>query len=168
MTPNAHTKAKMRYSPKPIAAYTSSVEGKPYGPADSKFIGQDQAGWNLAFLSFNFDARCIHPDSQFTTLVRRSVVTRLDDGKLDMLGAAPDSELVRSLLLTLTAPQFVKKIQGSALLKYLPLYKAYGETWMKTIEQRSWLCATYEDDIDDTVGSLDAAQAVLTAISAKR
>ncbi|VTU31913.1 hypothetical protein H4CHR_02904 [Variovorax sp. PBS-H4] len=159
----------MRYSPRPIEDYGRIAHGKDgpqfVGPRNSVFLSKDVECWNLAFLSFDYDARPTPANPQFTSLVVKTVATRLDTGEIDYHGAGSMS--VRSLL-KLPAPQFVKVIEVHSILRQLPLYKALGNRWLATIKERSWKCATYEDGVDDDVESVAQAQALLASIASRR
>lgn len=127
----------MRYSPKPIEQYGRTIEGKFYGPSESLLIHGDDAAWNLAYLSFDYESRPVSPDSNFTTLVHRT------------LGMGP----IRQWLAN-PAPQFVALVGEYDGLSQLPLFKAYGHEWIVTMDKRSRKAATHvgqpDDDVDDT------------------
>ena len=93
--PKTRPKHMLRYSPKPIEAYTKVLAGKPYGPAESKLLDTAQA-WNLAYLSHDYDAEFQHKDPMFTTHVRRTLQTKLDGSGLG-IGHDPTT-LVGSLM----------------------------------------------------------------------
>ena len=134
--PKTRPKHMLRYSPKPIGAYTKVLGGKPYGPAESALL-DTAAAWNLAYLSHDWQALFQHPDPMFSTHVRRSTQTRLDGTGLGLL--EDERRLVGSML-ALTAPRFVYLIRRSPALASLPLYMAYGKPWLDTIEARSHHC----------------------------
>jgi hypothetical protein len=163
----------MRYSPKPIEKYgrfVTDASGNQVfvGPSTSLLLKNDPERWNLAFLSYDYDARPVPPNNQFTSLVLKTVVTRLDTGALDLTESLSAPLLVRSLL-RMPAPQFVKVIEYSAILTQLPLYKALGNQWLSTIKERSWLCSAYVEDEDElTVESMGDAMRVLAAIAARK
>jgi hypothetical protein len=94
--------------------------------------------WNLAYLSHDFERTLWHGDPQFTVNVRRTTQMKLDGSGLDMV-MDPASEVLESLL-NLPAPRFVYLISQHPLLVHLPMYLAYGHMWLKTIEERSFLC----------------------------
>ena len=156
----------MRYSPRPIEDYGRTIQGKFVGPSTSHVLKDDAERWNLAFLSFDYDARPVPHDSQFTSLVLKTVATQLDTGLVDPTERNP--MMVRSLL-KLPAPQFVKVIEFHSLLTQLPLYKALGNAWLTTIKERSWLCSAYVDEpgVDDVESVADAAR-LLGLIAARR
>jgi hypothetical protein len=91
-----------------------------------------------------------HKDPQFTVNVRRTIQMKLDGSGLDM-AMNPVSGVVESLL-QLPAPRFVYLISQHPILVQLPMYLAYGHAWLKTIEERSFLCqvdAYQPEPIDD-------------------
>jgi hypothetical protein len=158
----------MRYSPKPIEKYGRFIEGKFIGPSVSHLLRDDPERWNLAFLSFDYDSRPVPHNPQLTSLVLKTVATRLDTGALDLTEQLGAPLLVRSLL-KMPAPQFVKVVEHSAILGQLPLYKALGNRWLTTIKERSWICANYVDESDNgDVESLEDATRFLAAIAARR
>jgi hypothetical protein len=150
------------YSPRPREAYNKSINGTVYGPASSSLLEATEA-WNLAFLSNDFENRLHHPDPYFTTNVRRTTQTLLDGSGIDLTESFPLSQRVASLL-RLPAPRFVYLIHKFAHLKSLPMYTAYGEEWLATIEERSHLC--YVDDWEpETIADLSQANSVLALIT---
>jgi hypothetical protein len=128
----------IRYSPKPLASYLQTHHGHTYGPATSVLLDTTEI-WNLAYLSHDFETRLDHPDPQFTTNVRRSCQTLLDGTGLDLTGLRKANQLVGSWL-RLPAPRFVYLILRHPILQMLPLYTAYGPSWLHLIEERSRLC----------------------------
>ena len=130
----------MRYSHKPIEDYKAVINGRTYGPASSAILCEPEA-WNLAFLSHDFDACFTHSDPYFSTNVRRTVQSKLDGTGPDLVGEYPPTALVQSLL-NLSAPRFVYLIRRSPVLETLPMYLAYGPTWVDLIDQRARLVVT--------------------------
>lgn len=149
----------MRYSPRPIESYDRVIKGGSYGPHNSAFLNYDLEAWNLAFLSYDYDARPTHPDPQFTILAIRTVNTVLNTGALDLLGLLPASMTVRSLL-RMPAPQAVKVLLEKSLFQRLPLYKAYGQTWLDTIQKRSWICRTQIQDKEAQLEDIESTAEV--------
>lgn len=139
----------LRYSPKPIDAYTARLPGGILaGPAQAEFLRNDVEAWNLAFLSHPYERRAEHSDPQFTIWVRRTVNTVVTTGSVDILGKLPADKLVRGLLQR-PAREFVSAIRTTQawaggervqLLPLLPLYIAYGDEWLQTIAERAGLC----------------------------
>lgn len=157
----------MRYSPRPIEDYGRTIGGKFIGPRTSVLLKDEVERWNLAFLSFDYDARPVPQNPQFTSLVVKTVATRLDTGELDYNADGP--MMVRSLL-KLPAPQFVKVIEVHSILAQLPLYKALGNAWLATIKERSWLCSTADDGVDPDADprAVAEAQKLFTALMSRR
>ena len=71
-------------------------------------------------------------------------------------------------LLRLPAPHFAYLIRRHPVLRKLPLYTAYGDSWLELIEKRSGICLAGDDpDTDsaiDNVTDLNQAQAALDRI----
>ena len=157
----------MRYSPRPIEDYGRVVGGKFIGPRTSLLLREEVERWNLAFLSFDYDARPVPQNPQFTSLVVKTVATRLDTGEIDYNASGP--MLVRSLL-KLPAPQFVKVIEVHSILAQLPLYKALGDAWLATIKERSWLCSTSDDgpELEADPRAVAEAQKLFAALMSRR
>lgn len=152
----------IRYSPRPRETYQGSHGGTRFGPATSTLLVSQEA-WNLAYLSHDFEKVLMHKDPNFSTNVRRTTQTLLDGSGLDLTGSSPVSCLVASLLRA-PAPQFVYLIQRHAILKSLPMYTAYGEAWIATIEERSRICCV-DDWEPDNISDLTQARAMLALLS---
>lgn len=159
MTPNKTQEPFLiRYSPRPQQEYVGNAKGTPFGPAASGLITTIQT-WNLAYLSFDFEKSLMHPDPHFTTNVLRTCQMRLDGGGVDMIGKYSHRELFGSLL-DMPAPQFVHTVTNHPLLPSLPIYKAYGPSWLMTIDKRARLCCA--DDVpDDAITDLSLAASLL-------
>ena len=112
------------YSPMPMGAYI-----------DSTAMIDTPQRWNLAFLSHDFEHQRFHRNPQFLVHVRRSSQIRLDGKGLDLVGDVAN-ECVSSLL-SEVAPRFVYLLSSHPALKSLPLYVAYGDEWLHTIERRA-------------------------------
>lgn len=132
--------ALIQYSRKPRAAYQRTAGKVTFGPATSVLLNTPEA-WNLAYLSFDFDAVLQHPDPHFSTHVRETCRAKLDGTPTGVVESVAASKMLASLLL-LPAPRFVYLIKDHPVLPVLPLYCAYGKQWLTTIEQRSWQCVT--------------------------
>ncbi len=156
----------MRYSPKPIEDYGRTINGEFVGPSTSRLLAEDPERWNLAFLSFDYDARPVPRDPQFTSLILKTVATRVDTGEFDV-GERNKPLLVRALL-QMPAPQFVKVIEFHSILTQLPIYRAQGAGWLATIKARSWICGTFDEDEVSDPESLDQAQQLLSAIAKRK
>lgn len=96
----------------------------------SAMLKDDPEAWNLAWLSrsagFGGNGK---PDPQFTTHVRRTLQFELATGETDLINTLPAQRLVRGLL-RLTPPAAVKRIVESPRVAEMPLYLAYGGSWL--------------------------------------
>jgi hypothetical protein len=161
MTPTHRheNKSLIRYSPRPRAFYKGGNSSTEWGPATSAML-KTQGAWNLAYLSHDFEASLIHPDPDFTVLVRRTTQMRLDGAGLD-LAMDPVSSVIESLFRT-PAPRAVHVLRNRMdLTSTLPLYQAYGAQWLHTITQRSYLCQA-EDGPPDNIVDLSLAHRALS------
>jgi hypothetical protein len=151
----------IRYSKRPLSEYRYGPPPAEYGPGTSALLRQP-AAWNLAYLSFDYDKHAQHSDPQFTVLVRRTVQTRLDGSGVDVAGIEDHSRLVASLL-HLPAARFVHLVKQLPVLHNLPMFQSYGQTWLNTIAERSYLC-TVDDGpaFLDFVGDLTQAKQLLS------
>lgn len=125
------------YSPYPRSSYRWVVGGHSYGPATSSLL-DTQETWNLAYLSHDYDSKRDHPDPHFSTHVRRTTQWCMDGSGPDLTGIGNRSTVGH--LLNLPAPRFVYLIRQHPVLPSLPMFKAYGPTWVENIERRSRLC----------------------------
>lgn len=154
----------IRYSPRPLSDYRPPPGTSLYGPSTSAML-RTPGAWNLAYLSWDYD-KCLDPDDhKFTVHVRRTCQMKLDGSGLDLAGTEPLNKLVESLLL-LPAPRFVHLIEQHAILPSLPIYVAYGSTWLDTIKARSHLCQTYDDPPDNVV-DFAAAKSLIDKIRSR-
>jgi hypothetical protein len=159
MTPNAQVP---RYSPKAIEAYDWVYRGETYGPSKLTFIHEVRT-WNLAFLSFEFERACHHEDSCFAVHVRRTLQAPLDGGMTDITVDAPYRDCVGSML-QLAAPQAVYRISKLDFVHRLPLFAAYGESWLQTMNHRAKKFSV-SDEVFPRVRNLHQARALLAAIA---
>lgn len=154
-----------RYSPRPIADYGAKVRlrvaGSPKtdevvtGPATSALLKDDPEAWNLAYLSHNYEGpRCLL-DPFFTTHVRRTLQFVIRTGETDLVGDR-EHETVRPIL-RLPPLQAVKSVLRIERLKSLPLYQAYGKTWIEIIQRRASALASMQDPDNDVVSVQDAS-----------
>lgn len=119
-----------RYSPEPIGSYR-------FAPL-FKFLLEDPVAWDLAYLSWDFEKAKTPPDANFSTHVRRTLQYDLVAGRLDLTGEAPESNTLRGMLRH-PAPFVAKLICEFPKLHELQLFRAYGTTWLRTLELRSHL-----------------------------
>lgn len=138
----------VRYSPHPIGSYSPVDEGVVTGPAASAFLRQDAEAWNLAFLSHPYEDEGDPSDPHFTVNIRRTLQYILTSGSIDLANVMDSRRCLRHWL-QYPAPQAVKLILdlGGRLVK-LPMYRAYGPSWVETIQRRSWACIPAEDEGD--------------------
>lgn len=167
MTPSkTNLSSAIRYSRRPLSAYKKTTRTHSYGPATSALL-DTQETWNLAYLSHDYEKRLDNADPMFTSYVRRTAQTLLDGSGIDMC-APKDQSLVVGSLLRLPAPRFVYLIRQHPILHKLPLYMAYGDSWLDLIERRSRICLVGDEaDTDsaiDNVRDLRQAQAILERI----
>jgi hypothetical protein len=153
----------IRYSPRPLESYQTGEPGSRYGPATSTLLSRQEA-WNLAYLSFDYEEALQPLDAHFTVHVRRTCQTRLDGNGIELV--ASDDRILVSSWLRLPAPRFVHLIKAHKHLRDIPMYVAYGDQWVSTIEHRAHLCQTHEDPPDNVV-DFSAARALLEAIRNK-
>ena len=132
--------AHIRYSRRPIHTYQCTVGRVTFGPATSPFLNTPEA-WNLAYLSFDFDVELQHPDPHYNCHVRETCRAKLDGTPTGAVETVRARQMLAHLLL-LPAPRFVYLIKDHPVLPVLPLYRAYGQQWLETIERRSWHCQT--------------------------
>lgn len=140
-----------RYAPHPMGSYMG----------DRPSIITRLPQWNLAFLSHPYEKLPLHKDPKFEVLVVRTARTRMSNGDEDVVGEHDDT---LETLLSLPAPQFLKVFKSLPLKKFeYPMYKAYGQQWLDTMEQRSWLCIGH-DTPPDNVSPTSATLALLEGI----
>lgn len=142
-----------RFSPEPIGAYKYA--------SMFKLLAQDEVTWNLAYLSWDFEAKKGIPDAHFSVHCHRTLQFIFDTGELDLVGAISDKYKVRGLM-TCPSPQAVRLIANLSRVKELPLYRAYGHSWLDTLLARSRLYREPVDaEFDFEVKSLAQALSVI-------
>ena len=119
-----------RYSSEPIDAYKFA--------SMFRLLVEDEVTWNLAYLSWDFEAKKGIPDAHFSVHCHRTLQFIFDTGELDLVGAISDKYKVRGLM-TCPSPQAVRRIANLSRVKELPLYRAYGHGWLDTLLARSRL-----------------------------
>lgn len=150
----------IRYSPKPLEDYVN--EAGTVGPALDKRLDRVEV-WNLAYLSFDYDKALLHPDPQFLTKVRRTCQFDVTTGAVDMTyGALSGTANLLSDKLQMPAPWFVNWLtKNKRVLTKLPLFEAYGQSWLSTIERRCRLCHTHDSGPEEPVHDLRQASGLL-------
>lgn len=138
-----------RYSPKDVEKYA--------GPSRSLILNADAQAWNLAYLSYDFEAHVYHPDPHFAVHVRRTLQFVLMTGELDLSGNVPMNLTVRGLL-TRPAPYAARQILRMKRHRELALHQAYGSRWLVTLDERSHkFVAPYDPAYDAPVVNVDLA-----------
>ncbi len=120
--------------------------------------------WNLAYLSHDYDRRPRHPDAEFVPLVRKTAQFCLSTCKPDLTFMGQNL-LAEKLLMP--APWFVNWLHKNPRIKVqLPLFQAYGQAWLGTIEQRARMCHTHDNPDDDLpLGDLTQAKGLLLQLA---
>lgn len=117
----------IRYSPHPLEHYTEQVLSRRSGQmvtigiGTAKLLKTDPLAWNLAWMSHDFDRRVTHYDPHFLQHVDRTA--RL---------------VALRRWLSIPAPAFAYRVIRfhRAAMARVPLYKAYGDTWLDTLIMR--------------------------------
>lgn len=151
----------IRYSPRPLEEYVSQ-DGK-HGPGADQRVDRVEV-WNLAYLSFDYERGLLHPDPQFLTRVRRSCQLDVTTGAVDLTFGANGSGTERLLLerLRMPAPWFVNWLLKNKPVMYkTPLFEAYGQSWLATIERRARLCHTHDTEPEEPLHDLSQATGLL-------
>ena len=146
LTPKTTASEPYRYSPKPREAYEKSKSGRKTYTAASCQLIEDVVTWNLTYLSHDIESMRLHSDPAFHVLVRRTIQTLLDGSGPDLTRMSDPKTRIEHWL-TLPAPRFAYLVRQHPHLSTLPLYQAYGESWLQLIEKRSWLCQ-YQPDAE--------------------
>ena len=156
----------IRYSPKPIEAYGTVVRAQriaaqdveiSVGPHTSPLLANDPEAWNLAFLSFPFEDGGIPRDPQFSVHLRRTLQVDITSGALDITETAPGLRV--RLFLRFPPLKAVRAIYGLQphVLRNLPMYSTYGNTWLDTIQKRASMLASMQDPDNDIFDVSQAA-----------
>ncbi len=167
LTPKTTASEPYRYSPKPRMAYEKSKSGRKTHIAASCQLIEDVVTWNLTYLSHDLESMKMHSDPGFQVLVRRTIQTRLDGSGPDLTRMSDPKTRIEHWL-TLPAPRFVYLVRQHPHLNSVPLYQAYGASWLQLIEKRSWLCQ-YQPDAEpdplrDPFANLADARLVLSRV----
>jgi hypothetical protein len=137
----------LRYSAKPIEDYGRTIDGEFRGPSTISWMRDDLEAWNLAYLSFNFDARPVCPFPEFGHLVARTMRTDLTTGISHPAGVHIPRQLTVRPFLRQTPREFVTAMLSHPNVRKLPLYKGFGEDWLRVIFERSWIGGEVADDV---------------------
>ncbi len=146
----AHT----RYSPEPVEAYKHA--------SMFKFFAVDEATWNLAYLSWDFEAKRDMPDPHLSVHCLRTLQFVVETGEIDLTDSLPEKCKVRGLM-SCPAPQAVHRLTNLSRVKELPLFRAYGQKWLDTMVARSRLYrepddAEFDFEIKNVAQALDVIQ----------
>lgn len=129
--------------------------------ASSLILNDDEAAWNLAYLSYDFEKLRSHPDPHFSTHVRRTLQHVLLTGETDLAGKVPAHLTVRGFF-RFPPPKAMFQLLAMKRREALPLFKAYGTGWLVLAEQRSHL---WQEPYDS---ALDALVTELSHLAQKR
>lgn len=86
-----------RYSLEPIDFYKFATL--------FRFLVEDPIAWDLAYLSWDFEAGKDIPDPQFSTCVRRTLQFITSSGRIDLTNEAALDLTVRGLMLNPARPE---------------------------------------------------------------
>lgn len=146
----------MRYSAKPIECYGRVVDGELRGPSTLPVLKNDLEAWNLAYLSFNFDAQPVCPFPEFGYLVGKSLRTDLTTGVSHPPGVPLPRQLTMRPFLRQPPREFVSTMLAHPMLRKLPLYKGFGENWVRVLFERSWIGGEVADEgLEEEAGLLE-------------
>jgi hypothetical protein len=149
--------ASIRYSPEPIGAYKIA--------SMFKLLADDETAWNLAYLSWDFEATRGYPDAHFSVHCHRTLQFIVETGEFDLIAAVPNKYKVRGLM-SCPPPQAAYRIANLSRMKELPLFRAYGQTWLDTLYARSRLYRELHDvEFDFEIKSLAQALNVIERCS---
>ena len=130
----------------------------------SVFIGRDDDAWNLAYLSWDFEKSLVWSDPHFSVNVHRTLQFVIDTAELDIVGLIPDHKKVRGLLASCPPAQAVLRLSQMKLIRQTPLYLAYGDKWLRTINERARLYREpYDEILDAKIDFFDQAKLLLSA-----
>lgn len=127
-----------RFSPEPVHAYQAA--------GMFKLLLEDEAAWNLAYLSWDFDNPELRPDPNFSVNVRRTLQFVLATGQIDLTESVSRLEKVHGLINGIP-PQVARRLTELKRVTELPLFKAYGQSWLDMVLCRSRL---YREPHDET------------------
>lgn len=134
-----------------------------YESAEPKFqsaVLTTDAEKNLLWLSL-VDGQSSFKDPNFTTLVRRTTQFVVSTGEIDLINGYPNTSKVSDFLLRPPAAA-VKAIVSMRFIRDLPLYTAYGDTWLATIEARARTWREPHDiNLDSPITDYSLGQAVI-------
>lgn len=142
------------YSPEPAGFYHPS-----------QMASRTPEAWNLAFLSHDYGSGS-PPDPQFGVHVARTLQLNLLTGHLDLAGLTDPDDTVTPWLRE-PAPYFARMVQALSQhqLTWVPLYQAYGESWLESVGRRSHLYRepfdiAHDFQIHDTTLAMEALKRI--------
>ncbi|CAN7774652.1 hypothetical protein LJR290_007721 [Variovorax sp. LjRoot290] len=110
----------------------------------------------MAYLSFNFDAKPVCPFPEFGHLVARTMRTDLTTGIAHPAGVHLPRHLTMRPFLRQPPREFVSTMLSHPNVRMLPLYKGFGEVWLKVMFERSWIGGEVADDgLEEEAGLLE-------------
>lgn len=129
----------IRFSPRPVTDYGV--------PSKSAILSNDHEAWNLCYLSFDWETHTHHPDPQFSVNILRTLQFVPETGEIDIARECPE-HTVRAFLRT-TPHVAVKRILSMPRVSSLPMVRAYGAGWLKTISDRAAMWREPYDEVLD-------------------
>ena len=122
------------------------VDGVFRGPSTLPYLARDLEAWNLAYLSFNFDAKPVCPFPEFGPLVARTMRTDLTTGLSHPPGVHLPRHLTLRPLLRQPPREFASSLLEHPAVRQLPLYRGFGEDWLRVVFERSWIGGEVADE----------------------
>lgn len=145
----------LQYSPKPLKEY-------PWA-STSAFLKQDPLAWNLAWLSYAPEHGSKF-NAHFTVAVSQTRSSLWNSGVFDILGQEPHKLKVAGLL-HLPPPAAFKRIAEAPGLKSMPLYKLFGDDWLRIMALRAReYREPFDARLDSPLTTLAQAEAVIAAL----
>lgn len=144
-----------KYSPKPLREY-------PWA-CTSMFLKGDPLAWNLAWLSYAPEHGSKF-NAQFTSAVSQTCSSALANGNLDLMGRVPVKAKVAGLMY-LPPPAALYQITKSPGLSAMPLFKLFGNDWLRIMALRAReYREPFNKTLDSPLTSLSQAEAVIAAL----
>jgi hypothetical protein len=127
----------LRYSEKPIDAYGLQGDGAHQGPATLDLLKCDLEAWNLAYLSFDFEATPGIPPPEFMHLLARTLRMDLQTGTVHGPGTRLMREVTIRPLLERGPRAFANQLLAHPRVRQMPLYQGFGERWLTLVFERA-------------------------------
>lgn len=145
----------MRYSTKPLAEYKHA---QPF-----KILHSDPDAWNLAYLSWDWEDGAF-PDPHLSVNVWHTLMFVMETGVVDLANQAHNNDKVRGLMRN-PPPRVVHLITNLPNLASTPMFKAYGQQWVDTMTQRSYLYREpHDEQLDAKLPDLSDALRVIAKL----